>query len=70
MTKDNKNINFSEKMKQLEKIATELEDSEIDLDEAIDKFEKGAKLAEELKEYLLKSKNRIKTIKKTFDKPS
>lgn len=68
MTKNNKSINFSLKMKQLEKIASDLEDSEIDLDEAIDKFEKGAKLAEELKEYLLKSKNRIQTIKKTFDK--
>lgn len=64
--KKSEKFNFSEKMRLLEKIAQDLENSDIDLDEAIDKFEKGAKLAEELKTYLRQSKNRIKTIKKNF----
>ncbi len=65
---DNKEFNFSDKMARLEKIAADLENSEIDLDIAIKRFEEGAKLAGELKEYLKKSKNRISTIKKRFDK--
>jgi len=59
-------FSFSQKMARLEKIAAELENSEIDLDEAIQKFEEGAKLAHQLKLYLEKSKNRIATIQKRF----
>lgn len=67
MTNKQNNINFSKKMESLEKIAADLENSELDLDQAIDKFEQGARLAEELRQYLLTSKNRIQTLKKKFD---
>ncbi|MDP4038602.1 MAG: exodeoxyribonuclease VII small subunit [bacterium] len=65
---DKKKFSFSEKMARLEKIAADLENSEIDLDEAIKRFEEGARLASELKDYLEKSKNQIETVKKRFDK--
>lgn len=61
---------FEESMKELEQVVSELERSDLTLDEAIDKFEVGMKLTKECNEYLDKAEKRINMIvngeEKTF----
>ena len=42
---DKKEIKFEDKIKELEKIVVELENGEVDLDDAIDKYTKAMKLS-------------------------
>lgn len=60
------NFDFSRNMKELEEIAAYLEGSDVDLDEAIAKFERGALLATELKQYLAKAEGRVEQLKQDF----
>lgn len=54
---------FSQKFKELEKIAAWFEGDNFDLDEGLRKYEKGMKLAGELREYLEKVQNKVEVIK-------
>lgn len=48
----NKEISFEEKIKELEKIVVELENGEVGLDDAIEKYTKAMKLAKECSDKL------------------
>ena len=50
---------FEESLNELEKIATNLENGELGLEEAIKEFEKGMKLSKECTEKLDKTEKRI-----------
>lgn len=56
---NNKGINFEESMKNLEKIVTELESGNLNLEESIKKFEEGMRLSKECNEYLQQAEKRI-----------
>lgn len=62
-----KKVDFKEKLNELEQIVAKFEAGDIDLDTALDDFEQGMKLAEELKEYLDTAQNRVEEVKKKFD---
>ena len=47
-----KNTNFEESMKNLEQIVTELENGNLNLDESVEKFENGIKIAKECNKIL------------------
>ena len=64
------NFDFSASMKELEEIAAYLESSDVDLDEAIAKFERGAALAGELKQYLASAENKVTQLKQDFSAAS
>ncbi len=57
-------ISLEEKLKELEKIANEIEVSDLSLDEAIDKFEKGIKLSKECSDILDSAEKRINILVK------
>ena len=59
-------FNFSNSMQELEEIASYLEQSDVDLDTAITKFERGAILARDLKRYLAQAENRVSQLKEDF----
>ncbi len=61
---------FSAKLKELEDITKWFESSEVDLDQALVKFERGMELAGELKTRLQSVENRIEQIKQKFDAKS
>lgn len=61
---------FSAKLKELEAITKWFESSEVDLDQALVKFERGMELAGELKNRLQAVENRIEQIKQRFDSKS
>lgn len=50
---------FEESMEELEKIAKELENENLTLDESIEKFERGMKISKECKETLDKAEKKI-----------
>lgn len=66
-TTSKSDFSFSASLKELEEITTYLEGSEIDLDVAIKKFERGTELAKELKTYLQQAENKVATLKQRFD---
>jgi len=64
----NTSFNFSEALLELEAITLELENGDIKLDKAVDRFQRGSKLAKELKVYLETTENTIQTIKSDLHK--
>ena len=56
MEKEN---NFEDSMKNLEQIATELENGNLSLDESVKKFEKGMKVSKKCNEILENAEKRI-----------
>lgn len=62
MTADKK-FNFAKSYAELQKIVAWFEKEEVDLEEGIKKFEQGAALVKELKEYLDTMDNKIKELK-------
>lgn len=51
--------NFEESMKKLETIVTELENGDLNLDESVQKFEDGMKLAKKCNEILEEAEKKI-----------
>lgn len=56
---ENKDMNFEDTMKKLEKIANELEKGDLDLDTSVTKFEEGMKLSKQCNKILEDAEKRI-----------
>lgn len=61
------NNDFGKKLKELEDITAWFESDQVDLNEALAKFERGMELAGELKKELQAVENRVVKIKQKFD---
>jgi len=61
---------FSTKLQELEAITAWFESEEVDLNAALDKFERGMRLADELRRELGEVENRVEKIKARFDAPA
>lgn len=61
-----KKTDFSDSFKELEKIVQTFEQGNIDLDKGLEEFERGLKLAEQLKKKLTQTENKIIEIKEKF----
>ena len=61
--KPSKKINFAEAFAELEKITQWFEREDIDLEQGLEKFERGLELAKQLKERLGEVENKVKQIK-------
>lgn len=55
-------VKFEEKLRELEKMVSELERGDVDLDEAIDKYTKAMKLAKECSEKLKNAEENVNKI--------
>ncbi|MCI9039743.1 MAG: exodeoxyribonuclease VII small subunit [Clostridia bacterium] len=62
-----KELTFEEAMKQLEVVAEELEKRDLNLDESVNKFEEGMKLAKQCKVSLEEAEKRITILLKDGD---
>ena len=62
-----KKISFEETMSKLEKIATELEKGDLNLEESVSKFEEGMKLSKECSNFLEDAEKRITILIKNGD---
>ena len=59
---DKKEIKFEDKIKELEKIVVELENGEVDLDDAIDKYTKDIKLTKKCSDKLTEVTDKVNKI--------
>lgn len=66
MTKNPKQFNFTEGYKELEKIVTEFESRDLDLERDLPQFERGLWLANELQKRLKQIENKVVEIEKKF----
>jgi len=57
-----KEVKFEDKIKELEKIVVELENGEVGLDDAIDKYTKAMKLAKECSDKLNEVSDKVNKI--------
>lgn len=55
-------FDFSKAYHELEELVAEFEKGEIEIDQALPKFERGVKLAQELKTYLKTVENKVEKI--------
>ncbi len=67
-TRKQEDFDFAASMKELEEITTYLEQADVDLNEAIARFERGSKLAQQLKDYLTEAENTVQQLKQDFSK--
>lgn len=65
--KPQSDFKYSQALQELEEITTYLESNEIDLDEAIKRFDRGSELAAQIEVHLQQAENKVETIK---SKPS
>ena len=63
-------LSFGAKLKELEKITDWFEGEDVDLNDALIKFERGMALAADLKSELKEIENRVEVIKQRFDEPA
>ncbi|MDB5178463.1 MAG: Exodeoxyribonuclease 7 small subunit [Patescibacteria group bacterium] len=61
-----KPFEFEKALKELEDITTWFESTDVDLDQGLDKFERGMELASQLKAHLVTVENRVEKIKQRF----
>jgi len=67
MSKNSEELNFEEAMEELEKIATELENGKLTLDESVAKFEEGMKLSKACNDILESAEKKITMLIKSDD---
>ncbi len=61
--KNNKTFNYTKAIEELNQIVDYLENSDVSIDVAIEKFERGSELAQQIKEYLTNAQNKVEKIK-------
>lgn len=61
-----KPFEFEKALKELEDITTWFESTDVDLDQGLDKFERGMELTSQLKAHLVTVENRVEKIKQRF----
>lgn len=66
MTKKEDKLDLGKTFQELEKITDELQSENLELETAIEKFERGLRLSEQLKARLAEIENRIEKIKLKF----
>ncbi len=62
-----KNSNLQQKLAQLDELVAWFENDDVDIEQALKKFEAAEKLADEIGDELKSAKNKIEIIKKKFD---
>ena len=62
-----KSFNFESEMEELEKIVAQLEEENSSLEQSLDLYEKGVKIAEKLRKHLDDAEQRIEILKKNKD---
>ncbi|HEX7260049.1 MAG TPA: exodeoxyribonuclease VII small subunit [Candidatus Saccharimonadia bacterium] len=67
MSTPSKPSDFTQKLSELEAITEWFESGEVDLNQALTKFERGMELTEELKKQLQDVENRVQKIRAKFD---
>lgn len=66
----NQKTNLKDKLAELEKLLEWFEQDDLDIEEALAKYEKGSELASSIREQLSEIENKITVLEKRFDQAS
>lgn len=66
---DKKTLSYQELSNELDSILQELQAGDLDIDDAVKKYERGMQILQELETYLKTAENKVKKIKANFEKP-
>lgn len=66
----NSKNNLTQKLSELEKLLEWFEQDDLDIEQALEKYEKGQELAGSIREQLSSIENKITVLEKRFDKES
>lgn len=58
-----KHTNYRELSAELDEILGKLQDGELDIDEAVKKYQRGSEIVKELQKYLKEAENKVKKVK-------
>lgn len=61
-----KKVNYQGLSAELEAILSELQSGELDIDEAVKKYQRGMEIVQELQKYLKEAENKVKKVKADF----
>lgn len=64
---DKKSINYQVLSAELEAILGRLQSGELGIDDALEQYEQGMKIIEDLQKYLKQAENKVTKIKQKFD---
>ena len=67
MTKKTDAIDYRQLSQELDAILDELQTADLDIDEAVKKYERGMMLVKELEDYLKTAENKVTKIKASFE---
>ena len=62
-----KPINYRVLNEELETILEVLQSGDLDIDEAVNKYERGIEIVKDLQKYLKEAENKVTKVKKSFD---
>ncbi len=62
-----KEFNYQQLSQQLESILNDLQNGNLDIDDAIKQYEQGMKIVKQLQTYLKEADNKVTKIKKSFE---
>ena len=62
-----KPINYRVLNEELETILEVLQSGDLDIDEAVNKYERGMEIVKDLQKYLKEAENKVTKVKKSFD---
>jgi exodeoxyribonuclease VII small subunit len=68
MTKTTAELDYRKLSAELDAILEELQTADLDIDEAVKKYERGMQLVKELEGYLQAAENKVTKIKASFEK--
>lgn len=63
----NKKYDYRALSKELDEVLTKLQSTDLDVDEAVNVYERGMVIAKELEDYLKKAENKITKVKADWD---
>ncbi len=62
--------NYEQLRIELDTILSELQSQELDVDKALEKYQRGLELAQQLEKYLKTAENKVRQLKTEFDSSS
>ncbi len=66
-TPSDKSSGFQPQLEELEQIVTWFESEDVDIDQALEKFQRGMELVSHLEQWLEEAENTVQEITETFD---
>ncbi len=68
MSKKDSAVNYHKMSQELDLLLEELQSGDLDIDQAVIKYERGMQILEEMETYLKTAENKVKKIKAGFEK--